>query len=134
MRIGEAARAADVGVETIRFYERQGLVEQPEKPVYGGFRSYARETIDRIRFIRKSQEIGFSLREISELLTLRVDPDADCSATLGLAQGKLEEVDRKIASLLNMKAALEVLVGSCPGKGAIGECSIIDALATAQPS
>jgi len=79
MRISDAAKAAGVGVETIRFYERKGLVAQPKKPILGGgFRSYSRETVERIRFIRQAQEIGFSLKEIKELLSLRVDPDADC--------------------------------------------------------
>ena len=133
MKIGEAAQVARVGVETIRFYERRGLIEQPEKP-YGGFRTYPSETIDRIRFIRKAQEIGFSLHDISELLTLRVDPVADCAATRGLARAKLEQVNRKIVSLQTMKAALEVLIQNCPGQGAISKCSIIDALTVANES
>lgn len=128
MRIGEAAKTAGVGVETIRFYERKGLVEQPRRPVLGGFRSYAGETIERIRFIRQAQEIGFSLREIKELLSLRVDPQADCSEVRAHARVKLDEVNKKIASLNHMKAALEELMEACPGEGALGECSILEAL------
>jgi len=131
MRISEAAKAAGVGVETVRFYERKGLVEQPRRPVLGGgFRLYSREIVERIRFIRQAQEIGFSLREIKELLSLRVDPDADCGEVRGFAREKLVEVNRKIASLNDMRAALEELIESCPGEGALGKCSILEALTT----
>lgn len=130
MRISDAAKAAGVGVETIRFYERKGLVEQPKRPVLsGGFRSYSQETVERVRFIRQAQEIGFSLKEIKELLSLRVDPDADCGEVRAHARTKLDEVNRKIASLKEMKAALEELIEACPGQGAaLGECSILEAL------
>lgn len=128
MKISEVARAADVNVETVRFYERRGLIVQPRKPEYGGFRTYSKDTVDRIRFIRKSQTIGFSLKEISELLNLSVDPDADCSVTLGHAETKLNEVEEKIASLQAMKGALETLIDNCPGKGSLTQCSIIRAL------
>ena len=130
MRISDAAKAAGVGVETIRFYERKGLVEQPRRPALGGgFRSYSQETVERIRFIRQAQEIGFSLKEIKELLSLRVDPDADCGEVRVHARAKLDEVNRKIASLTEMKAALEDLIEACPGQGAaLGECSILEAL------
>lgn len=130
MRISEAAKAAGVGVETIRFYERKGLVEQPRRPVLsGGFRFYSGKTVERIRFIRQAQEIGFSLREIKELLSLRVDPAADCGEVRTHARTKLDEVNRKIASLKEMKGALEELIEACPGQGAaLGECSILEAL------
>ena len=77
--ISKAAKNAGVGVETIRFYERKGLIEQPPKPFGPGFREYPEEVVRRIRFIRQAQDIGFSLREIAELLSLRADPSADCS-------------------------------------------------------
>ena len=96
MTIGRAARKAGVGIETIRFYERKGLIEQPRKPLDAGFRIYPEETLQRIRFIRQAQEIGFSLSEIAELLSLKTDPSADCSDVRAQATMKLEEVDRKI--------------------------------------
>ena len=77
MTIGKLAREAGVGVETVRFYERRGLVEQPPKPVGSGFRHYPREAVERIRFVRRAQEIGFTLREIVELLSLRADHEKD---------------------------------------------------------
>ena len=132
MKISEAARTANVNVETIRFYERRGLIEQPRKPQFGGFRSYSDEVVDCIRFIRRSQAVGFSLEEIRELLRLSVNPGADCADSLEHAQAKLTEVEGKIASLEAMKTSLEALIERCPGKGSIGKCSIISALAGAQ--
>ena len=79
MTIGNAAGAAGVGIETIRFYERNGLIEQPPKPAGGGFRVYPADTVRRVRFIRQGQELGFSLRQIGELLSLKADPATDCS-------------------------------------------------------
>ncbi len=132
MKIGKAAQAANVSVETVRFYERRGLIEKPQKPAYGGFRSYSKDTVNRIQFIRNSQTIGFTLQEIGELLNLSVDPAGDCSVTLGHAEAKLAEVDRKIESLQTMKGALEVLIKNCPGKGALSQCSILGALTNAE--
>src|SRR3546814_18803739 len=74
--IGRAAKAANISVETIRFYERRGLIAQPRKPAGGGAREYDEDAVARIRFVRQAQDIGFSLREIGELLSLRADPGA----------------------------------------------------------
>ena len=131
MTISKAARNAGVGVETIRFYERKGLIDQPLKPLDAGFRVYPEETIHRIRFIRQGQELGFSLREIQELLSLRADPAADAGNVRERATAKLAEVNRKIAELERIRAALETLIAACPGSGAVYACSIIDALVSA---
>ena len=128
MTIGKAARAAGVGIETIRFYERNGLIEQPPKPAGGGFRVYPAETVRRVRFIRQGQELGFSLRQIGELLSLKADPATDCSDVRRRAQAKLEEVDEKLARLTGIRAALEELIAACPGRGALRACSIMGAL------
>lgn len=128
MTISRVARKAGVGVETVRFYERRGLIEQPAKPKSGGFRVYPDEAVERIRFIRQAQEIGFSLREIDELLSLRVDPAADCADVRSHAQTKLDEVNKKIVHLSRIQDALEELIDACPGKGAIRKCSIMEAL------
>lgn len=128
MTIGRAARKAGVGVETIRFYERRGLIERPPKPVTSGFRSYPDETIERIRFIRQAQALGFSLREIGDLLELRTNPQADAADVRARATAKLEDVKRKIDRLKRIRDALESLVAGCPGRGAMRECSIMDAL------
>lgn len=129
MTISRAAERAGVGVETIRFYERRGLIEQPLRPRSGGYRFYDDTVVERIRFIRQAQELGFSLREITELLSLRADPTADCGDVRVQAVAKREEVDRKMAQLRHIRAALDALIASCPGGGALRACTIIDALA-----
>lgn len=131
MTISKAAANAGVGVETIRFYERKGLIKQPPKPINGGFRVYPEETVARIRFIRQAQEIGFSLREIEELLSLRTDPSADCSDVRERAAAKLEEVEHKITKLQQIKSALNNLIAACPGRGALRVCSIMESLVAA---
>ncbi len=131
MTIGRAAREAGVGVETIRFYERKGLIEQPWRPRDAGFRVYPEETVQRVRFIRQAQEIGFSLSEIDELLSLRADPSAGSSDVRERAIAKRNEVEHKIAHLERIHAALEELISACPGKGALRECSIMEALISA---
>jgi len=132
MTIGEAAREAGVGVETIRFYERKGLVEQPPKPSYGGFRRYPTATVRRVRFIRQARTLGFSLREIKDLLSLRAAPSTDCADVRRRARIKLEEVDRRLAHLAQVRDGLEELIAACPGRGTLRECSIIEALETGE--
>lgn len=128
MQIGTLANEAGVGVETIRFYERKGLIARPPRPRDGGFRSYPSETVDRIRFIRHAQELGFSLKEAGELLSLRADPSTECTDVREQARVKLEEVNQKVAHLQKIAAALRDLIAACPGKGALQECSILTAL------
>ncbi len=128
-RIGSVARTAGVGVETVRFYERRGLIERPRKPAGGGFRDYPGEAVERIRFIRQAQELGFSLREIEELLSLQADPTADCADVRDRAEAKLDDVLGKIARLERIRGALEELIAACPGRGPVMEtCSIMDVL------
>jgi len=128
MTIGRVAGKAGVGVETIRFYERKGLIEQPPKPSDAGFRVYPEETVHRIRFIRQAQEIGFSLSEIDELLSMRADPAADSADVRARAVAKRDEVEKKIAHLQTIHTALEDLIAACPGKGAMRKCSIMESL------
>ncbi len=130
MTIGKVARAAGVGVETIRFYERKGLIARPPRPRQSGFRDYPPETVARIRFIRRAQRIGFSLREIEELLSLRADPDSDCQHVRARAAVKLDEVERKMAELARLRTALEDLIAACPGRGPVHQCTILETLAT----
>jgi MerR family copper efflux transcriptional regulator len=128
MTIGQAARRASCSVETIRFYERQGLIARPAKPA-AGFRRYPSDIVDCLRFIRQAQGLGFSLREIDELLSLRADPTADCADVRARAGAKLDEVVRKIAELEHIREALGELIEACPGHGAARTCSILVALA-----
>lgn len=131
--ISNAARKAGVGVEAIRFYERKGLIDQPPKPTNGGYRVYPTDTIERIKFIRQGQELGFSLREIHELLSLRADPSSDCGDVRERAQKKLEEINNKVTQLLRIKDSLNQVIAACPGKGTLKACSIMDALAGSPP-
>jgi MerR family copper efflux transcriptional regulator len=126
LTIGRAARQAGVNVETIRFYERRRLIKQPPKS--GGFRLYPPATIARVCFIRRAQQVGFSLRQIEELLSLKADPESDCAHVRERAMAKVEEVNRKIAELERVRSALEKVIASCPGHGALHSCSILEAL------
>ncbi len=131
MRIGKAAKIAGVSVETVRFYERQGLISQPSRPVNGGYRSYPSETVGRIRFIRQAQILGFSLKEIDELLSLRADPSTDCADIRVRVSMKLEDEKVKIARLVAIQSAFRDLVSACPGRGVAARyCPILVALET----
>src|SRR5436309_2518941 len=126
LTIARAAGEAGVNIETVRFYERRGLIKQPPKG--GGYRIYSSDQVARIRFIKEAQQIGFTLTEIGELLTLRADPAVDCSNVRQQAIAKREEVRRKIERLQQIDAALETLIAACPGTGALQACPIMDAL------
>ena len=128
MTIGRLAARAGVGKETIRYYQRRGLIERPPRGAEGGYPLYGPHLEDRLRFIRRAQEIGFSLREIKQLLELRADPGADCSKVRTRALDKLDGVKRKLVQLEHMRRALEALVAACPGRGALRVCTILDAL------
>ena len=131
LTIGKAAQEAGVGVETIRFYERQGLIEQPAKG--SSYRTYPPEVVARIRFIRQAQRIGFSLKEAQELLALRRNPEADCADVRTQARHKIAKVDERISELLRVRTALEAVVASCPGHGGLSGCTILEALDQAPP-
>jgi len=126
--IGRAAKAAAVNVETIRFYERRGLIARPRKPAGGGAREYDDGTVARVRFVREAQELGFSLREIAELLSLRADPGTDCAEVRARAMEKRDEVEAKVNRLSRMRDALDDLIAFCPGSGNLGACTILEAI------
>lgn len=125
--IGQVARRSGVGVETVRFYEREGLIPQPPRPD-SGFRRYPEDAVSRIRFIQRSKALGFSLREIRDLLSLRVDSANSCGEVKGRAEAKIADIESKIFTLRKMKQALENLTEACRGKGPTGECAILEAL------
>lgn len=116
LKIGELARAADVGVETIRYYERRGLLAQPPRRA-SGYRQYPPMTVRRVRFIRRAQTLGFTLKEIEELLALRVDDDRSCADVRALARAKLEDIEQRVAELQQMGRALERVARRCRGRG-----------------
>ncbi len=127
LRIGQVAKRAGVGVETIRFYERKGLLAEPPRRA-SGYRQYPEEAILRIRFIRRSKELGFSLREVQELLTLRVDRQTSSSEVKRKAEAKIADIEQKIGDLERMKKALANLTACCSGEGSVEECPILEAL------
>ena len=127
LTIGELARRTGVGVETIRFYEGEGLLARPERPLRS-IRTYPQEAMDRLFFIHQAKEIGFTLREIRDLLALRDDPDADAAAVRGRAMAKLADVDDKVERLQRMRSTLRALLSHCPGRGDLGTCPIMQAL------
>ena len=128
LTIGQLARKTGVGVETIRFYERQGLVREPARRP-SGYRQYPRDEIRRLRFIRRAKELGFTLREIQDLLALTERPDASCAQVRDHAARKLEQVRAKIRDLQAIETALGSLITACPGdSSALGCCPVLSAL------
>lgn len=127
LTIGQVADRAGVGIETVRFYEREGLLEEPARRE-SGYRQYEGEVVARLRFIKRAKELGFSLKEIKELLALRVDPTITCAEVRSKAQAKVADIEEKIETLQRMKKALVKLTKACNGRGPVSECPILDAL------
>jgi len=127
LTIGRLARRAQVNVETIRYYERRGLIPKPPRSS-SGYRLYPQEAVTRIRFIKRAKELGFSLKEISELLSLRVEPNTTCGDIRRRAEAKIVDIEGRIETLQRMKRALMELVALCQGRGPISECPILEAL------
>ena len=125
--IGKVAKAAAVGIETVRFYEREGLIEKPPRRE-SGYREYPADTVDRVRFIKRAKELGFSLKEIKDLMALRLAPGTTCGQIKKRAEDKIEDIEDKIGSLQRMKQALRKLTAACGGKGSVSHCPILDAL------
>jgi MerR family transcriptional regulator, mercuric resistance operon regulatory protein len=123
--IGSLAAAAGVNVETIRFYQRKGLLSEPERP-YGSIRRYTSEAVGRVRFIKASQRLGFSLEEVRELLKL--EDGTHCGEARGLAEHKLQNVREKLADLQRIEAALCQLVARCESARGAVKCPLIFAL------
>ena len=124
---GEVAQQAKVHVETLRYYERRGLVSIPLRSV-SNYRLYPEDTVRRVRFIKRAQDLGLSLKEIKELLALRAAPRAQCGAVRERTVAKLNDIEEKIRTLQAMKKALSKLVAECSGRGPITECPILEAL------
>ncbi len=124
---GELAKRAGVNVETLRFYERKGLLPKPPQRA-SGYRQYPTESVGLIRFIKRAQELGFSLAEVRELLALRVRPGVTCAEVRDTAERKVIEVRQKIADLRAIERALEKLTAACTGRGPLSECPILENL------
>ena len=131
LMIGGVARLAEVGVETMRFYEREGLIESPPRRA-SGYRQYPSDTVDRVRFIKRAKALGFSLKEIKELLSLRAAPRAKCADIRQRAEEKVQDIDEKIETLRRMRKALAKLMAECEGSRPVTECPILESLGTQQ--
>lgn len=125
--IGKVANRAGIGVETVRFYEREGLIEDPRRSD-SGYRNYPEDTVSRLRFIKKAKELGFSLKEIRELLSLKAKRSGSCADVRARATDKIENINQKIMVLEAMRGALTGLVEECSGTGPRTECPILNAL------
>lgn len=127
LTIGQVARKAGFGIETVRFYERNGLIDEPPRKT-SGYRQYPESVIPRLWFIKRAKELGFSLREIKELLSLRVNPTITCSDIRERAEAKIVDIDGKIHSLQKIREILVRLTTVCRGTGPLSECPILEAL------
>ena len=132
LSIGQVARRAGVGVETVRYYEREGeLLEPPRRA--SGYRQYSEEVVKRIGFIKRAKALGFSLKEITELLLLRVDAQTSCDEVKQHTEAKIAEVERKVVELQLMRQALLQVHSLCTGPGPIGRCPMLEALDQQEP-
>lgn len=122
--ISKVANELNINIETVRFYERRGLIAQPPKPDTG-YRHYPEDTMNRIRFIKRAQELGFTLDEIANLLSLN---DRPCSQVQDLAEHKLSAVKEKMADLRRLEKALKALLAQCQSNDDDSHCPIIDSL------
>jgi MerR family mercuric resistance operon transcriptional regulator len=127
LMIGEVAQQAHVRIETLRYYKRMGLVAPPPR-TESNYRLYPQETVRRVQFIKRAQELGFSLKEITELLALRATHQALCADIRTRVLAKIDTIEEKIWTLHAMKNVLTQLVAECPGQGAITGCPILGSL------
>ena len=123
--IGNLARRAGVGIDTVRYYERAGLLA-PSRRLASGYRRYTALEVARLRFIRRAQALGFTLSEVRDLLALSARRDV--ARVKSSAQAKLADVEKKIAELQRIREGLATLVAACPGHGRAGDCPILRAL------
>lgn len=124
---GQLARTSRVGTEAIRFYEREGLLPHTTR-ASNGYRHYSEETVQRLNFIRRAKRLGFSLREIKELLSLHDNPQASRAHVKAMTQDKLSEIEERIEDLVRIRDVLAHLARECSGRGPISGCPIIQTL------
>ncbi len=127
LTIGQLAKKANVNLETIRYYERRGLIPEPLRNK-SGHREYSLEAVTRTDFIKRCKALGFSLKEIAELLALRVTPESTCADMKSRVEVKISDVDMKISDLNQIRDGLYRLSQKCTGKGPIGKCPILEEL------
>ena len=128
LTIGQVAAAALVNIQTIRYYERRGLFAAPRRTA-SGYRQYTEDAVSRLRFIKHAQELGFSLKEIQELLGLRVRNGSTCDAVARTTRQKIDVVQQRITDLRRMQRTLERLAAACAARRPTDDCPILEALA-----
>lgn len=131
MTRSEVAEQSGVGRETVRYYEERGLIPTPRRSA-SGYRLYNEDDVRRLRFIGRAQELGFTLKEIKELLALRTGPEASCSDVKGRAERKIRDVREKIRDLQRIERALTILSDACSGEGPTSTCPILEAMQDAE--
>mgnify|MGYP002663723063 CR=1 FL=1 len=129
MKIGELARRCGVNIDTIRYYERQGLLPAPDR-LASGYRHYEATDIARLRFVRRAKGLGFALDEIKDLLALSDHRDQDMGELKSLAKEKLVDIEDRMMELSKIRDGLTTLIDACPGHGALATCPILNALAS----
>lgn len=129
LTIGKVAKGAGLGIETVRFYEKEGLIDPPAR-TESNYRLYPQRVILRLRFIKRAKNLGFTLKEIKELLSLRQDPQATKADVKQQTEAKIADIENKIRDLTRMKDILESLDACCDGHGPTSDCPILDALET----
>jgi Hg(II)-responsive transcriptional regulator len=127
LTIGQVATAADVNIQTIRYYERRGLFPTPRR-TSAGYRQYADDAVARLRFIKHAQELGFSLKEIQELLGLRVRHGGACDVVERKTRQKIDVVQQRIRDLQHMRRTLERLAAACAVRRPTADCPMLEVL------
>ncbi len=127
LNIGTLAKQAEVNIQTIRYYERRGLLPEPERTA-SNYRVFTGDTVRRVRFIKHAQDLGFTLNEIKELLELRASPRSCSEDVRAQAQAKIKDIEEKVRALEGMKKALSKLVRACSGRGSATECPILESM------
>ena len=127
LKVGEVAKRAGVNLQTIHFYEREGLLPRPPRTA-SNYRVYSEEAVRRVRFIKRAQELGFALKDIKELLSLRATPGTHCRDVRQRAMTKLQNIEEKLETLQAMHRALKRLIRECEGRRPITACPILEAL------
>ena len=127
LTIGRLAKTSGIATETLRYYERRGLLE-PSQRTPSGYRLYGPAAAQRLRFIRRAQALGFSLDEIAELLALSDDPGESAASVKQLTRAKIDDIERRIRDLERMRQGLAALEGRCPGHGSTSDCPMLGAL------
>lgn len=132
MKVGEVSKATGIAVETIRYYEKIGLVPEPERQA-SGYRSYRQSHLDRLLFIRRCRNLDMAQEEIRELIRLAEQPDADCSQVDELLARHLDHVRKRLQELASLEGTLEQLQQACSEGRSVSECGILGGLASETP-